>query len=83
MDDVNELTLQELLTGILPEEGIVRHRSSKIVNHKLEHGLDLLLRVTRVLGEGRVPFATIHHKTRKVHSARSDERWGVFEEPMV
>lgn len=42
-------TLEELLAGILLEEGFVADGSSKIVDHQAENGQDLILRVACVV----------------------------------
>ncbi len=53
------LTLQELFASVLLEEGLVDHWSSQVVNHQLEHGLNLLLRVSGVVLNGLVLLTTL------------------------
>jgi len=48
------LTLEELLASILLEERLVNDRTGQIVNHELKHGLNLLLSVTGIVGDGSV-----------------------------
>lgn len=48
------LTLEELLAGIFLEEGFVGDGTGKVVNHKLEDGLNLLLVVTGIVRQSRV-----------------------------
>lgn len=47
-------TLEELLASVLAEEGIVLDGTIKVVDHELEDGLNLLLGVTSVDGEGSI-----------------------------
>lgn len=48
------LTLEELLAGIFAEESVVSDGSRKVVDHELEHWLNVLLGVTSVDGEGGI-----------------------------
>jgi hypothetical protein len=43
------LTLQELLAGILLEEGLVHNGAGEVVDHQLQNRLDLLLGVAGVV----------------------------------
>ncbi len=43
------LTLQELLAGILAEEGLVDDGAVKVVDHELEDWLDLVLGIARIV----------------------------------
>lgn len=47
-------TLQELLAGVLAEEGVVLDRTVEVVDHELEDGLDLLLGVASVGGKSSI-----------------------------
>jgi hypothetical protein len=44
------LTLEELLTGVLLEKGLVLHWAVEVVDHKQQDWLDLLLGVAGVVG---------------------------------
>jgi len=52
--DVRELTLEELLASILLEECFMHHRAGQVVNHELEHRVDLLLGVSGIVGKSLV-----------------------------
>ena len=48
------LTLEELLAGVLLVECLVDDRPGKVVDHELEDGLDLLLGVAGIVGDGGI-----------------------------
>lgn len=48
------LTLEELLAGVLLEEGIVLHWAVEVVDHEQENWLDLLLGIASVVRESGV-----------------------------
>ena len=77
------LTLQELLAGVLAEEGVVNNRTVKVVDHELEDRLDVTLGVAGVVGKGGVPLTTLKDSTGKVHGGSSDMARRVLEEAVV
>jgi hypothetical protein len=48
------LTLQELLAGILLEEGFVGDRAVEVINHQLENGVDFFFGVSRIVSESGI-----------------------------
>jgi hypothetical protein len=48
------LTLQELLASIFLEEGFVRDGTVEVVNHQLEHRVNLLLGIPGVVSKGGI-----------------------------
>lgn len=54
MSDECKHTLQELLAGILLEEGFVNNGASEVVNHELNNRLNLLFRITGIVGKSLV-----------------------------
>ena len=83
MRSVRCLTLQELLAGVLAEEGVVNNRAVEVVDHELEDGLDVVLGVAGVVGKGGVPLTTLKDSTGKVHGGSSDMARRVLEEAVV
>ena len=77
------LTLQELLAGVLAEEGVVNNRAVEVVDHELEDGLDVVLGVAGVVGKGGVPLTALKDSTGKVHGGSSDMARRVLEEAVV
>lgn len=47
-------SLEELLAGVLLEESLVDDGASKIVNHKLDDGVNVLFGVASIVSQGRV-----------------------------
>ncbi len=47
-------TFEKLLACVLLEEGFVDNGTAKIVNHKLEHGLNLFFCVASVVGKSSI-----------------------------
>jgi len=48
------LTLEELLAGVLLEEGFVNNGAREVINHQLQDRLDLFLSVTSIVCKGGV-----------------------------
>lgn len=55
----------------------------KVVDHKLEDRLDVMLGVSGVVSKGSIPLATLEHGTGQVHSRGGDVTRGVLEEAVV
>lgn len=76
-------TLQELLAGVLLEEGLVGHWAGEVVNHETEDWVNLLLVVSGIVGDGSIPSASLKNLAGQVHGTSSDLTWKVLHEAVV
>ena len=53
-------TLHEFLARVLLEERLVENRAREIVDHKVQHRLDFLLRITCIVGQSNVLHLSVY-----------------------
>jgi hypothetical protein len=92
-------TLQKFFTGILLKKGLMNDRSSQVIDHELEDGLNFLFSVSSIVGQCRIlssvrhiqirqsdktyPFTSLENQACQVHRSSRDMTRQILHETVV